>query len=148
MSSDNEQKGKSMEDQTLGWWRVDGHTFAALQQSVSDLHAVSAWLLHPPRSEGRVEAFARVFPIVANLEALVAAIVQEKVPEAGEYLDAIHAAIQKIHANITAGDITSEEAQRILAELDQRRERMLARAQVLADQPQGQEAAGPPLQEE
>ncbi len=137
-----------MEDQTPGWWRVDGPTFAALQQSVSHFHAVLAWLLHPPRSEERVEAFARLFPIVANLEALLAAIVQEKVPEAGEYLDAIHAAIQKIHANITAGDITSEDAQRILAELDQRRERMLARAQVLADQTKGQEAAGPPLQEE
>jgi hypothetical protein len=133
-----------MEDQTPGWWRVDGPTFTALQQSVSDLHAVSAWLLHPPRSQERVDAFARVFPIVAQLEALLAAIVQEKVPEAGEYLDAIHAAIEKIHANITAGDITSEDAQRILAELDQRRQRMLARAQVLADQPQGQEAAGPP----
>jgi hypothetical protein len=81
---------------------------------------------------------------VAQLEALLAAIVQEKVPEAGEYLDAIQAAIQKIHDNITAGDITSEDAQRILAELDQRRERMLARAQVLADQTKGQEAAGPP----
>lgn len=133
-----------MEDQTPGWWRVDGPTFTALQQSVSDLHAVSAWLLHPPRSQERVDAFARVFPIVAQLEALLAAIVQEKVPEAGEYLDAIHAAIEKIHANITAGDITSEDAQRILAELDQRRQRMLARAQVLADQPPGQDAAGPP----
>jgi hypothetical protein len=133
-----------MEDQTPGWWRVDGPTFTALQQSVSDLHAVSAWLLHPPRSQERVDAFARVFPIVAQLEALLAAIVQEKVPEAGEYLDAIHAAIEKIHANITAGDISSEDAQRILAELEQRRQRMLARAQVLADQPQGQEAAGPP----
>ena len=123
-----------MEDQTPGWWRVDGPTFTALQQSVSDLHAVLAWLLHPPRSEERVEAFARMFPIVANLEALLAAIVQEKVPEAGEYLDAIHAAIAKIHTNITAGDITSEDAQRILAELDQRRQRMLARTHALVDQ--------------
>ena len=137
-----------MEDQTPEWWRVDGYTFTALQRSVTHFHAVLAWLLHPPRSEERVDAFARLFPIVANLEALLAVIVQEKVPEAGEYLDAIHAAIQKIHANITAGDITSEEAQRILAELDQRRERMLARTQALADQTKGQEAAGPPLQEE
>ena len=133
-----------MEDQTPGWWRVDGPTFTALQRSVSDFHAVLAWLLHPPRSQERVDAFARVFPLVAQLEALLAAIVQEKVPEAGEYLDAIQAAIEKMHANITAGDITSAEAQRILAELDQRRERMLARAQVLADQTKGQEAAGPP----
>jgi hypothetical protein len=130
-----------MADQTPGWWRVDGHTFTALQQSVTDFHAVLAWLLHPPRSQERVEAFARVFPIVAQLEALLAAIVQEKVPEAGEYLDAIHAAIQQIHANIAAGDITSEDARRILAELDQRRERMLARAQALADQKKGEEAA-------
>ncbi len=121
--------------------RVDGHTFTALQQSVTDFHAVLAWLLHPPRSEERVEAFARVLPIVAQLEALLAVIVQEKVPEAGEYLDAIHAAIQQIHANIAAGDITSEDARRILAELDQRRERMLARAQALADQKKGEEVA-------
>lgn len=126
-----------MEDQTPGWWRVDGHTFTTLQGSVTHFHAVLAWLLHPPRSEERIEAFARLFPIVAQLEALLAAIVQEKVPEAGAYLDAIHAAMQKIHANITAGDMTSEEAQRILAELDQRRERMLARAQALADQKKG-----------
>jgi hypothetical protein len=105
-----------------------------LQRSVTDFHAVLAWLLHPPRSEERVDAFARVFPIVAQLEALLAAIVQEKVPEAGEYLDAIQAAIEKMHANITAGDITSAEAQRILAELDQRRERMLARTHALVDQ--------------
>jgi hypothetical protein len=123
-----------MEDQTPGWWRVDGPTFTALQRSVTDFHAVLAWLLHPPRSEERVDAFARVFPIVAQLEALLAAIVQEKVPEAGEYLDAIQAAIEKMHANITAGDITSAEAQRILAELDQRRERMLARTHALVDQ--------------
>jgi len=123
-----------MEDQTLEWWRIDGHTFTALQRSVTDFHAVLAWLLHPPRSEERVEAFARLFPIVANLESLLAAIVKEKVPEAGEYLDAIQSAVQKIHENITAGDITSEDAQRILAELDQRRERMLARAQALVDQ--------------
>jgi hypothetical protein len=123
-----------MEDQTPEWWRVDSPTFTALQQSVTDFHAVLAWLLHPPRSEERADAFARVFPIVAQLEALLAAIVQEKVPEAGEYLDAIHAAIEKIHANITAGDITSEDAQRILAELDQRRERMLARTHALVDQ--------------
>jgi hypothetical protein len=112
-----------------------------LQRNVTDFHAVLAWLLHPPRSEDRVEAFARIFPIVAQLEALLAAIVEEKVPEAGEYLDAIHAAIQKIHAAIAAGDMTSEEAQRILAELDQRRERMLVRAQALADQKKGEEAA-------
>ena len=130
-----------MKDQTPEWWRVDGHTFTALQRSVTDFHAVLAWLLHPPRSEERVEAFARLFPIVAHLEALLAAIVQDKVPEAGEYLDAIQAAIQKIHANITAGEMTSEEAQRILAELDQRRERMLARTQALVDQKKGQEAA-------
>ena len=123
-----------MEDQTPEWWRVDGHTFAALQQSVSHFHAVLAWLLHPPRSEERVDAFARVFPLVAQLEALLAAIVQEKVPEAGEYLDAIHAAIEKIHANITTGDITSEDAKRILAELDHRRERMMARTHALVDQ--------------
>ena len=126
-----------MEDQPPEWWRVDGPTFTALQRSVTHFHAVLAWLLHPPRSEERVEAFARLFPIVANLEALLAAIVQDKVPEAGEYLDAIHAAIQKIHENITAGDMTSEEAQRILAELDQRRERMLARVQALADHTTG-----------
>jgi len=130
-----------MEDQTPGGWRVDGHTFTALQRNVTDFHAVLAWLLHPPRSEDRVEAFARIFPIVAQLEALLAAIVEEKVPEAGEYLDAIHAAIQKIHADIAAGDMTSEEAQRILAELDQRRERMLVRAQALANQKKGEEAA-------
>jgi hypothetical protein len=123
-----------MDDQTSEWWRVDEHTFTALQQSVPQFHAVLAWLLHPPRSEERVEAFARLFPLVAQLDTLLAAIVQEKVPEAGEYLDAIHAAIQQLHANVTAGDITSEDAQRILAELDQRRERMLARVQALADQ--------------
>lgn len=137
-----------MEDQTSGWWRVDSHTFTALQQSVPQFHAVLAWLLRPPRSEERVEAFARVFPLVAQLEALLAVIVQEKVPEAGEYLDAIHAAIQQMHANITAGAITSEDAQRILAELDQRRERMLARVQALADPTKEQEAAGPPPQAE
>ena len=126
-----------MEDQTPGWWSVDGHTFTALQRSVTDFHAVLAWLLHPPRSEERVEAFARLFPIVAQLEALLAAIVQEKVPEAGAYLDAIHAAMQQTRERITAGDLTSEAAQRILAELDQRRERMLARAQALADQKKG-----------
>ena len=126
-----------MEDQPPEWWRVAGPTFTALQQSVTHFHAVLAWLLHPPRSEERGEAFARVFPSVAQLEALLAAIVQEKVPEAGEYLDAIHAAIQKIHANITAGDLTSEDAQRILAELDQRRERVLARVQALADHTKG-----------
>jgi hypothetical protein len=87
-----------------------------------------------------------LFPIVEGLEALLAAIVQEKVPEAGEYLDAIHAAVQQIHANVAAGDITSEGAQWILAELDQRRERMLARVQALADRKEG-EAAGLPLQE-
>jgi hypothetical protein len=130
-----------MEDQTPGWWHVDGHMFTALQQSVSDFHVVLGWLLRPPRSEERVEVFARLFPVVAHLEALLAVIGQEKVPEAGEYLDAIHAAIQKIQANITAGEMTSEEAQRILAELDQRRERMLARAQALADQKKGEEAA-------
>jgi len=123
-----------MDDQTSEWWRVDEHTFTALQQSVPQFHAVLAWLLHPPRSEERVEAFARLFPLVVQLDTLLAAIVQEKVPEAGEYLDAIHAAIQQLHANVTAGDITSEDAQRILAELDQRRERMLARVQALADQ--------------
>ena len=130
-----------MKDQTPEWWRVDGHTFTALQRSVTDFHAVLAWLLQPPRSEERVEAFARLFPIVAHLEALLAAIVQDKVPEAGEYLDAIQAAIQKIHENIAAGEMTSEEAQRILAELDQRRKRMLARVQALVDQKKGQEAA-------
>jgi hypothetical protein len=127
-----------MEDQIPGWWRIDGHTFTTLQQSVTDLHAVLAWLLHPPRSEERVEAFARLFPIVAQLEARLAAIVEEKVPEAGEYLDAIHAAIQKIHENITAGVMTSEEAQWLLADLDQRRERMLLRAEILIDRKQGQ----------
>jgi len=137
-----------MEDQTPGWWRVDGHTFTALQRSIPQFHAVLAWLLHPPRSEERVEAFARLFPLVAQLEALLVAIVQEQVPEAGEYLNAIHAAIQQMHANITAGDITSEDAQRMLAELNQRRERMLARVQALADQTRGQEAAGPSLQAE
>ncbi len=123
-----------MEDQTPEWWRVDGYTFTALQRSVTHFHAVLAWLLHPPRSEERVDAFARLFPIVANLEALLAVIVQEKVPEAGEYLDAIHAAIQQMHANITAGEITSEDAHPMLAGLNQRRERMLARVQALADQ--------------
>ena len=78
-----------MEDQTPAWWRVDGHTFTALQWSVTDFHAVLAWLLHSPRSEERVDAFARLFPIVANLESLLAAIVTKKIPEAGEYLDAI-----------------------------------------------------------
>ncbi len=82
-----------MEVQSPAWWRVDDPTFSALQRSVTDFHAVLAWLLHPPRSEERVEAFARVSPIVANLEALLAAIVQDKVPEAGAYLDAIQAAI-------------------------------------------------------
>jgi hypothetical protein len=125
-----------MEDQISRWWRVDGPTFTALQQSVTDFHTVLAWLLRPPRSEEQVEAFARVFPIVAHLEALLAAIVQERVPEAGEYLDAIHTAIQQIHEHIAAGDMTSEEAQRTLAELDQRRERMLARAQILVEQEQ------------
>src|SRR5713101_4111699 len=43
----------------------------------------------PPRSEERVDAFARLFPIVASLESLLAAIVTKKIPEAGEYLDAI-----------------------------------------------------------
>jgi len=123
-----------MEDQTPTWWRIDDHTFAALQRSVTDFHAVLAWLLHPPRSADQVEAFARLFPIVANLETLLVSIVEEKTPEAGEYLAAIQAAIQKIHENITAGAMTSEEAQWILAELDQRRERMLVRAQALADQ--------------
>jgi hypothetical protein len=123
-----------MADQTPEWWRIDGPTFTALQQSVTDFHMVLAWLLRPPRSEERVAAFARVFPIVANLEALLAAIVQERVPEAGEYLDAIHTAIQQIHEHIAAGDMTNEEAQRMLAELDQRRERMLARAQILVEQ--------------
>ena len=123
-----------MEAQSLEWWRVDRSMFTALQQSVTHFHAILVWLLHPPRSEERVEAFARLFPIVANLESLLAAIVQEKVPEAGEYLDAIHAAIQQIHENITAGIMTSENAQRILTELEQRRERMLARARALADQ--------------
>ncbi len=123
-----------MEDQISRWWRVDGPTFTALQQSVTDFHTVLAWLLRPPRSEEQVEAFARVFPIVAHLEALLAAIVQERVPEAGEYLDVIHTAIQQIHEHIAAGDMTSEEAQRTLAELDQRRERMLARAQILVGQ--------------
>lgn len=123
-----------MKDQTSKWWRVDGHAFTALQRNITDFHAVLAWLLHPPRSEERVEAFARLFPIVANFEVLLAGIVKEKVPEAGEYLDAIHAATQKTHESITAGEMTSEAAQRILAELDQRRERMLARVQALADQ--------------
>jgi hypothetical protein len=123
-----------MADQTSEWWRIDGRTFTALQQSVTDFHTVLAWFLHPPRSEERVEAFARLFPIVAHLEALLAAIAQERIPEAGEYLDAIHTAIQQIHAHITAGDMTSEDAQRMLAELDQRRERMLARAQILVEQ--------------
>ena len=126
-----------MADQTPEWWRVDGHTFTALQQSVTDFYAVLTWLLHPPRSEERVDTFARLFPIVASLEALLAAIVTEKIPEAGEYLDAIQAAIQKTHENITAGVITSEEAQRMLAELEQRRERMLARLQALANQKKG-----------
>lgn len=130
-----------MEDQTPEWWRVDGHTLTALQRSVTDFHAVLAWLLHPPRSEEGVEAFARLFPIVVNLEALLAAIVKEEVPEAGEYLDAIHAAMQKLHRNITAGAMTSEEAQRMLVELDQQRERMLARAQALADQKKRHSAA-------
>ncbi len=132
------KRSESVEDQTPAWWRVDGHTFTALQRSVTDFHAVLAWLLRPPRSEERGEAFARLFPIVANLEALLAAIVEEKVPEAGEYLAAIQAAMQNTHENITAGVMTSEEAQRILAELDQRRERMLARMQALADQQKGQ----------
>lgn len=64
----------------------------------------------------------------------MAEIVQERVPEAGEYLNAIHAAIPQIHEHITAGAMTSEDAQRMLAELDQRRERMLARAQALENQ--------------
>jgi hypothetical protein len=123
-----------MKDQTPKWWHIDGRTFTALQQSVTDFHAVLAWLLHPPRSEEGVEAFVRLFPIVINLEALLAAMVQETVPEAGQYLDAIQAAIQKIHAKIAAGEMTNAEAQRMLAELDQRRERMLARAQALMEQ--------------
>ncbi|MGH7963787.1 MAG: hypothetical protein ACRERD_18510 [Candidatus Binatia bacterium] len=122
-----------MKDQTLKQWRVDNRTFTALQRSVTEFHAVLVWLLQPPRSEERVEVFARLFPVVANLESLLAAIVKEKVPEAGEYLDAIHTAIQRTHESITAGERTSEEAQRILAELDQRRERMLARVQALTD---------------
>jgi hypothetical protein len=132
-----------MEDQTPGWWRVDGHTFTALQQSVTDFHAVLAWLLHPPGAEGQVEVFARLFPIVIRLEALLAAIVEEKVPEAGEYLDAIQTAMRKVHENIRAGVLTSEGAQRMLADLDQRRERMLARAQILVDLKKGQ--GGPDL---
>lgn len=131
---DNEEKGECMEEQTPTWWRIDNHIFTAFQQNVADFHTVLAWLLHPPRSEERVEAFAQLFPVVVNLESLLAAIVQEKVPEAGEYLDAIHAAIQQLHENITAGIMTSENAQRILTELEQRRERMLARARALADQ--------------
>jgi len=127
-----------MENLTPEWCRIDSRTFTALQQSVTQFHAVLAWLLHPPRSEERVEAFARLFPIVATLESLLATIVQEKIPEAGEYLDAIHAAIQQIHEDITAGAMTSEEAQRMLADLDQRRERMLVRAQILADWQKGQ----------
>jgi hypothetical protein len=130
-----------MEDQTPGWWRVDGQTFSALQQSVTDFHAVLAWLLHPPRSEEQVEAFARLFPIVVQFEALLATILQEKVPEAGEYLDAIQAAIQQTHENIRAGIRTSEDTQWMLADLDQRRERMLARAQILVDQKKGAGAA-------
>jgi F0F1-type ATP synthase membrane subunit b/b' len=78
---------------------------------------------------------------VAHIEALLVVIVEEKVPEAGEYLDAIHTAIQKIHDKITAGVMTSEEAQWILAELEERRERMLAGAQALADYKKGPSAA-------
>jgi hypothetical protein len=123
-----------METQTPTWWRINSHVFTAFQQNVADFHAVLAWLLHPPRSEERVEVFARLFPVVANLESLLAAIVQGQVPEAGEYLDAIHAAIQQINENITAGIMTSADAQRILTELEQRRKRMLTQAQALADQ--------------
>jgi hypothetical protein len=123
-----------METQTPTWWHTNSHIFTAFQQNVTDFHTVLAWLLHPPPSEERVEAFARLFPVVVNLESLLAAIGQEQVPEAGEYLDAIHAAIQQIHENITAGIMTSENAQRILTELEQRRKQMLARAQALADQ--------------
>jgi hypothetical protein len=122
-----------MNDQKPVWWRLDGPTFTALEQSVSQFHAILTWLLHPPRSEERVEAFARLFPPVANLEALLASIVKEKIPEAGEYLDAIDTAIQKIHEQVTAGLLPSENAQRMLDELDERRERMVARAQTLVD---------------
>jgi hypothetical protein len=41
--------------------------------------------------------------------------------------------------------MTSEEARRILAEREQRRERMPARAQLLVAQKKGQEAAASPL---
>jgi len=127
-----------MREPTSEWWRIDSLTFTALQQSVTQLHIILAWLLDPPRSEEGIEAFAKLFPIVANLEALLAAIVKEKVPEAGEYLDAIHTAIQQTHKAITAGVITRERAQEILTELGQRRERMLARVRALADQQQRQ----------
>jgi hypothetical protein len=114
-------RSESIEGQTPGGWRVDGPIFTTLQQSVTDSHAVLAWLRSPPRSEEGVKTFAKLFPVVIQLEALSAVMVKEKVPEAGEYLDANDAAMQALHAKVAAGVMTSEAARRMLAELEERR---------------------------
>jgi hypothetical protein len=107
-------------------YHIDGQTFLDLQAGVTRLLAVLEELLQPPSSEERVAFFAKLYPIVETLRALLTAIIEGHDPEFGRIQEALDDQMQRLDEQVAAGALTPEEYRRRLTEIIQHYERAIA----------------------